>query len=210
MNLCYQCAWKVKKNEDDADEKYKLLRKESDSLCSDIGTKSNLQKKIDVKYGTEEEHLENLNEFQLQSLQFVNYGTFAVIGKGCSVKYEVDVAVKIVNLKNKRNKLYRKQYLPHEVKLWRKLSQEKHENILLLKDDMKISKYKYMLMEYVASGNLHEFLMLHPVGERLGKTIFSQMVAAVDYCHDNGIAHRDIKPANFLIGWSKCIKLAGR
>ena len=37
--------------------------------------------------------------------------------------------------------------------------------------------------------------------------IFTQLVCAVKYCHENDIAHRDIKPENILMDANKNVKL---
>lgn len=35
--------------------------------------------------------------------------------------------------------------------------------------------------------------------EKEARTMFLQMMQALNYCHTNGICHRDLKPENFLL-----------
>ena len=37
--------------------------------------------------------------------------------------------------------------------------------------------------------------------------IFSQMISAVNYIHEQGLIHRDIKPSNFMINEKMEVKL---
>jgi len=40
------------------------------------------------------------------------------------------------------------------------------------------------------------------------RSVFSQLIAAVDHCHNCSVAHRDIKPENILISKEGVVKLA--
>ena len=64
------------------------------------------------------------------------------------------------------------------------------------------------VMEYIEGDTLKDYL------ERKGKlndeeikTIFTQMLAAVAYVHEQGLIHRDIKPSNFMINPKGQVKL---
>ena len=65
-------------------------------------------------------------------------------------------------------------------------------------------------MEYCGKISMREFLKQKRGGrleEHELKPIFRQIVKAVQYCHQKGIAHRDIKLENILIMNKKLIKL---
>ena len=76
-----------------------------------------------------------------------------------------------------------------------------HPNIVQLYDVWENHNDLYLIMEYVAGGELFHF-----VEERRGGLpdvetvfIFRQIVAAMLYCHRISIHHRDLKPENILI-----------
>lgn len=57
-----------------------------------------------------------------------------------------------------------------------------------------------IVMEYVPHGDLFGLVCKRPLSEKLARTFFRQMVSAITYLHEEGIAHLDVKPENFLIG----------
>jgi len=57
-----------------------------------------------------------------------------------------------------------------------------------------------VIMEYVPHGDLFSLVTKRSLSEKLARTFFRQMVSAVAYLHEKGIAHLDLKPENFLIG----------
>lgn len=66
----------------------------------------------------------------------------------------------------------------------------------------------YIVMEYCANGDL--FTNICQIGQYAGndalcKSAFTQLLDAVEHCHNLGIYHRDLKPENILVshaGWT--------
>jgi eukaryotic-like serine/threonine-protein kinase len=83
-----------------------------------------------------------------------------------------------------------------------------HPNILAVYDygqvpgDAHTPPTAYLVMPYIAGGSLYQRLRQSP-GGRLpapdAARYLSQLAAALDYAHDQGIIHRDVKPQNVLL-----------
>lgn len=67
----------------------------------------------------------------------------------------------------------------------------------------------YLAMEYLAGRGLRDFLTLRlRLGLKDTLSIVSQLLAALDFAHANGVVHRDVRPANIIILLSGRLKLA--
>jgi serine/threonine protein kinase len=84
-----------------------------------------------------------------------------------------------------------------EVEVLRRL---KHPNVIRIKDfhalrDMRI----VIIMEFMAGGELGEFLKKRALTEAEMRLAFLQIVKAIAYCHNEGLIHKDLKPENILL-----------
>jgi serine/threonine protein kinase len=57
----------------------------------------------------------------------------------------------------------------------------------------------YIVLEYMEGGTLYQKLKKGKLCEKEAASVIKQMVYAIEYLHDLGIAHRDIKPENIVI-----------
>jgi MAP/microtubule affinity-regulating kinase len=58
----------------------------------------------------------------------------------------------------------------------------------------------YLIMEYVSGGELHErIVQAQRLCEDEARSVFRQIVCAINYCHERGIVHRDLKADNILL-----------
>ena len=119
-------------------------------------------------------------------------------------KFDTDVAIKFLNKEFINNENIRKRFLA-EAKNMFKMS---HPNIIKVTDLIEEGDTVAFVMEYIEGDTLKDYL------ERKGKlnddeikTIFTQMLAAVGYVHEQGLIHRDIKPSNFMISPNGQVKL---
>ena len=162
------------------------------------------------KYGDNKTHLHNIRELKVDQLNFIGFGTFSAVKKGYSHKHSQEVAVKIINLRNKQNKLYVTKYLHNEIKLWSELSQSNHSNILAMKEYITTNSFTYIVTEAICCGDLDKLIARRWLDEAKGRSLAKDVAAGVAYCHGKGIAHRDIKPANILVTRHMTLKLAGK
>jgi len=66
----------------------------------------------------------------------------------------------------------------------------------------------YLAMEYLAGRGLRDFLTLRlRLGLKDTMSIMSQLLAALDFAHANGVVHRDVKPSNIIMLLSGRLKL---
>jgi serine/threonine-protein kinase len=111
-------------------------------------------------------------------------------------KFDANVAIKILNKELAHNENIRKRFLA-EAKNMFKMS---HPNIIKVTDLIEEGDTVAFVMEYIEGETLKDYL------DRKGKlsnddikAIFTQILAAVAYVHEQGLIHRDIKPSNFMI-----------
>lgn len=80
------------------------------------------------------------------------------------------------------------------------LKKVKHPYVVNLHEIMSSKDKIFLVMELVTGGDLFDTIAVQgPFKEDDGKAMFAQIVAAVAYCHKNGVCHRDLKPENVLL-----------
>ena len=119
---------------------------------------------------------------------------------------------KVFQVKNKStNKLYAcKKLSKLNIKNAKKFQNEievlmkmDHPNIVKLYEVFESENSLYLIMEECYGGELFDRI-LHRINtnnmytEREACLLMKQIIGAIEYCHNNGIAHRDLKPENLL------------
>ncbi|XP_038051135.1 testis-specific serine/threonine-protein kinase 6-like [Patiria miniata] len=131
-------------------------------------------------------------------------GTYAQVHAGRQLKPPRPVAVKIISLE-KTNQRFRIKFLPRETELLRKVE---HPNIIRLYTTLKYDHKVFFVMELAQRGDLLGYVQRHRVlSVPVARTIFSQILAAIEYLHQNGIYHRDLKCENILLDPGHKVKL---
>jgi len=91
----------------------------------------------------------------------------------------------------------------------RQLSQLEHPHILRVLDFGLAQERPYLVMEYAPGGTLRQ---RHPRGSKVAlQAILSyvtQVAAALQYAHDQGVVHGDLKPENLLLGKNEQVLLS--
>jgi len=65
--------------------------------------------------------------------------------------------------------------------------------------DLQGTVFHYLVLEYLAGGDLQMMLRREPLPIQLALNYIEQVCAGLGYAHSQGIIHRDIKPQNILL-----------
>jgi len=123
--------------------------------------------------------------------QKIGKGAFSTVYEAVERTSKQSVAVKAINKRYIKTKL-----LEREIAIMTKLH---HSNILHCKEVFETESFIYLVLELVKGGELYDKIVEEgEYTEEETKLIILQVLDAVEYLHDNGIAHRDLKPENIL------------
>ena len=79
-----------------------------------------------------------------------------------------------------------------------------HPHVIKLIETYESERICFLVTEYCEGGELFfHITKAKRLTEEQAANAFRQIVAAVRYCHEKGIAHRDIKPENFLLKFAE-------
>ncbi len=126
-------------------------------------------------------------------------GGFALVYKAVHLQLQQEVAVKILTAGPT-------QRFEQEGQAIARL---RHPNIVTVYDAGRVGQINYLVMEYMPGGTLAGLLVRE--GQfSLERTVrvISQLAAALDYAHAQGMVHRDVKPANVLFAADGHLKLS--
>lgn len=115
------------------------------------------------------------------------------------------VAIKILN-RRKIKSMEMEEKVRREIKILRLFM---HPHIIRLYEVIETQTDIYVVMEYVKSGELFDYIVEKGrLQEDEARRFFQQIISGVEYCHRNMVVHRDLKPENLLLD-SKCnVKIA--
>ncbi|GAX83399.1 hypothetical protein CEUSTIGMA_g10824.t1 [Chlamydomonas eustigma] len=150
-----------------------------------------------------------------QSAEFFlsNYRLGKTLGVGSFGKVKVAehvmtghrVAIKILNRK-KILAMDMDEKVRREIKILRLFM---HPHIIRLYEVIETPSDIYVVMEYVKSGELFDYIVEKGrLMEEEARHFFQQIISGVEYCHRNMVVHRDLKPENLLLDSNKSVKIA--
>jgi serine/threonine protein kinase len=132
-------------------------------------------------------------------------GTFSKVKYGVDVETNQASAIKIID-KQQLAKEHMEEQLKREIAIMKHL---KHENIVQLKEVLQTAKHIYIVLELVTGGELFDRIVAAKrFDENTGRKYFQQLILAIYYCHQQGIAHRDLKPENLLLDGQDRLKIS--
>ncbi|KAJ5698766.1 hypothetical protein N7462_000771 [Penicillium macrosclerotiorum] len=127
----------------------------------------------------------------------IGKGAFATVYKLATKQHGAIYAAKELDKRRFMKNGILDQKVDNEMKIMRDL---KHPNIVQYVDHHEHDRWIYIIMEYVAGGELSTYLSSHTkIPEDMVRTIARQLLRALHYLHKRRITHRDIKPDNILI-----------
>lgn len=135
----------------------------------------------------------------LHVLDILGSGGFGVVHRAIdtSTGHACQVAVKIIQ--KKRNRKIPRAALLRELALHSHVSD--HPNIVTYHRAFEDSQNIYVVCDVHLGGDLFGIVTEKSVyyrNDALIKSAFTQLLDAVIYCHNKGVAHRDLKPENVL------------
>jgi uncharacterized protein (TIGR02145 family) len=143
-----------------------------------------------------------LKDYSFQSE--LGHGGMGTVYRFRHLSLKVDRAIKVLKSEYTGNENIRNRFLSEA----RIMAQMSHPNVVKVIDLIDEGDTIAFVMEYIEGETLKEYL------DRKGrlkddeiKDIFSQMLNAVGYVHQQNLVHRDIKPSNFMMDRSGNIKL---
>lgn len=142
-----------------------------------------------------------------------NYRVGKTLGHGSFGKVKIaehlltghKVAIKILN-RRKMKTPDMEEKLRREIKICRLFV---HPHVIRLYEVIETPTDIYVVMEYVKSGELFDYIVEKGrLQEDEARKFFQQIIAGVEYCHRNMVVHRDLKPENLLLDARRNIKVA--
>ncbi|XP_010869898.1 testis-specific serine/threonine-protein kinase 6 [Esox lucius] len=134
----------------------------------------------------------------------IGEGSYSKVKLASSQKHNAEVAIKIVDRKKAPNDFVHK-FLPRELTLLRGV---RHDNIVHVHEFIEISNGRlYIVMEAAATDLLLKIQEVNSIPVDQAKKMFSQIVNAVNYLHQNNIVHRDMKCENVLLTRDNQVKI---
>ncbi|KAM3850294.1 testis-specific serine/threonine-protein kinase 2-like, partial [Diretmus argenteus] len=124
--------------------------------------------------------------------EILGRGAFSKVISAYSDKLKMQVAIKIINKKDRSSKfLYRERTIALE---------SKHKNIVKCFEILTTPSKVYIVLELCSDGDLMTYISRKgKLREDLGRCYFKQLAAAMKYLHNKGIVHRDLKCDNLLL-----------
>lgn len=111
-------------------------------------------------------------------------------------KFHTEVAVKMLKKEFVSNENIKKRFLAEARSMFRM----SHPHVIRVSDLIDEGDTVAFVMEYVKGETLKEYLdRKGALPDNEVREIFSQMLDAVGYVHEQKMVHRDIKPSNFMI-----------
>jgi serine/threonine protein kinase len=149
-------------------------------------------------YCNPEDRLGHILAGRLQLTSVLGVGAYGVVYTALDLQTNTQYAVKALNKLGLEPRQQRFQQ--REIQLHYQASF--HPNVVSLVKIMDTPDTTYVVIEYCPEGDLFSNITergKYVANDYMAKSIFLQILDAVEYCHSVGIYHRDLKPENILV-----------
>jgi len=127
----------------------------------------------------------------------VKYATDTTTGTPWAIKIMSKELIKKENMEDS---------IKREIAIMSKL---KNLHIVELKEVLTTDTEIYLVLELVTGGELlDKIVSAKRFDENRARRYFQQLIQAIQYCHENGVAHRDLKPENLLLDNNDIVKIS--
>ncbi|XP_076881699.1 SNF1-related protein kinase catalytic subunit alpha KIN10-like [Bidens hawaiensis] len=135
----------------------------------------------------------------------LGHGSFGKVKVAEHVLTGYKVAIKILSRRKLKNPEMEEK-VRREIKICRLFV---HPHIIRLYEVIETPLDIYVVMEYVKSGELFDYIVEKGrLNDNEARKIFQQIISGVEYCHRNMVVHRDLKPENILLDSRGNVKVA--
>ena len=135
----------------------------------------------------------------------IGAGAYAKVKEGRSIKDDINVAVKIIN-REKAGEDVIEKFTKREIEIMRTLN---HPNVVATHEVVMNDKFIFIVMDLAECGDLLDFVIAHQyLNEEIAQHFFIDLIAGMQYIHNNGYAHRDLKCENLLIDKNYKLKIS--
>lgn len=163
---------------------------------------------MDEVAATPESRLGHLLDNHLELISILGVGAYGVVYTAIDIDTNKPYAIKAlskVGLDARQKKFQAREIALHA-------RAQAHPSIVSLIEILDAPDCVYVVMEYCPEGDLFSVITERGgyVGDdELARSVFLQLLDAVEYCHRLGIYHRDLKPENVLVcDGGRTVKLA--
>ncbi|KAJ8558046.1 hypothetical protein K7X08_004812 [Anisodus acutangulus] len=145
-----------------------------------------------------------LGKYQLGHL--LGRGSFAKVYHARRLEDGTNVAIKVMD-KNTTVDATMERLIIREVSSMHRLKD--HPNMIKLYEVMATKSKIYLVMELAPGGDLLSKLNRRGrFSYSTARFYFHQLISALHFCHQNGVAHRDLKPQNLLLDGEGRLKVS--
>lgn len=132
---------------------------------------------------------------QYEIIGLIGHGGMATVYRGWQASTSRKVAIKIIDPERAQQGDFLIRFR-HEVQTLASLS---HPHIVKVFDSGEDDGLAYLVMEFLAGGNLEDRIQAKPYELLAVGQLLDQISSALDYAHARGIVHCDLKPNNILL-----------